>query len=172
MFSCKKHVYFPILLGLLCGTIIYIWKFRLLGLFDKEIQIFKIEDASMDLCDYSLYIIRQRVISFIMIIIFTFLFSYKLSIILVEFLFGIYYAIVSSALFCQFGLMSYKLIISFFIPHFIIYVICLYYGGKYIINNNCYQNKINNLNFFVKILLIIFLMSIGVFCEVFLKKFL
>lgn len=165
-------MYYPILFGMLCGTIIYILKFDLISLFDKEIQFFKVGDASAHLSNYFLYIIRQRLISFIVIIVFTFLFSYKISIVLINMLLGIYYGIVSCTLFCEFGFISYKYIIGLFFPHYIIYIICLYLTGKFIVYRECNHNKINNLNSFVKILLIFFLMIAGVFCEVFLKKIL
>lgn len=163
----KKYIISPLLFGMVLGTIWFLFQFKNIDVYYNAMQFCKLKVNGFNNNHLILYIIKQRVVEMVILMIISFLFSYKIALLSANFIFGIYYGVSSCILFSQYGLVSYKLLIGMFFPHCVIYFICSYYIGKYLIYNN---NKINNLNYFVKILFIIIFMLLGVLGEIFFQK--
>ena len=174
MFSLKKNIYLPVLSGTILGSLLYVTLLSNYNIID--INICKIEDDMIN-NNYILYMVQQKIIIIIIMLIIVIISTYKISVSVFSILLGIYYACVSCFLFCQYGLESYKMIIKLFIPHYLLYLFSLYFIGSKILyindhhNNYKNNNKFNNINYFVKILLAVCIIIMGCISEIFYKKF-
>lgn len=175
--SYKHYTYLPLLLGLITGTLIYIIKI----IFDSSRDFYFIEDNIIDICNSldvgrnsSLYFFNQRIIVAVAFLIVQLIFSYYFASAFFNYLFGIYYIIISSNIIFTYGFDGLILIACLFIPHFMFYYYAVCLLGKWFYCNedssrNIYE-RFNNINFFVKIIIIILMLLAGVFFEYFFQK--
>lgn len=175
--SYKHYTYLPLILGLITGVLIYIIKI----IFDSSNDIYFIEDKIIDLCksldmeyNSSLYFFNQRIIVVVAFLIVQLIFSYYFASAFFNYIFGIYYIIISVNIIIIYGFDGLILIACLFLPHFIFYyyAVCLL-GKWFFCNETSYNNiyeRFNNINFFVKIIIIILMLLAGVLFEYFFQK--
>lgn len=176
VYSYKKHIIFPLLLGMISGSLLFILGYNQFNYNDIISNIYILGHSNIDNNSYIIYLVQQRIIILVVFLIFVILVSYKFASILFNYIFGIYYDIMASTLFVEYGYSSYRILITIFLIQYILYFISMLIGGVIFsgnkISNSTTIDKSNILNFFVKIIFIVVLLFISVGSEMFfVKKF-
>lgn len=176
VYSYKKHIIFPLLVGMISGSLFFILGYNQFD--DNSIlsNIYmnnKIDSISNG---YIIYLLRQRIILLVVFLIAVILVSFKFASLVFNYIVGVYYGLMASALFVEYGYSSYRLLIYTFLLQSILYFIIMYIAGI-LFSDDQYSksvifNKSNIFNYFVKIILIVVLLVLSVGSEIFfLKKF-
>ena len=173
-YAYKYYTYLPLMMGVISGGIIFI----IYLLLDGSIDFLSLESNYFDYfytnSSTNTYIINQRIIIFILFLIITLLFSYYFAAFMFNYILGIYYMLFSVYIIIEYGIKGMLGVFVLFLPFFMFYFYSICLMGKWFFSNSdylkCQYERFNNINFFVKIILLIVMLLVGMAFEVFFQK--
>lgn len=169
------YTYLPMLLGIILGGVLYIIMSGLdITMYNLSIDNDYLSISNLSEISYK-YIIKQRIMLFVAFVILQLLFSYKFTAFLMNMIFGLYYIFFSVRTIIEYGMEGLLFSLILFLPYFLFYFNCVCLIGKWFScnydNNNFLYERFNNFNFFVKVIIIIVMLLLGVVFEIFFQKF-
>ena len=173
-FNYIIYTYFSFVIGMASGALLYFFVFHNRSLFDIQILynsgFFQLPVET----HYARYILFQRISVMLFLLLLIFLFGYRTGIFLINYLAGLYYIFFSLEIILSFGIKGMLIQLLLFFPHFIIYYYCILLIVHWFEVDNgssilCFDH-INKINIFVKIMIVILLIAVGVCWEIFFQK--
>lgn len=171
------YTYLPVLLGMFFGCIIFLFicqdsKLQIMNLGLEDYKISAV--MNLPVWKMTLYVLKRRLGQWICFFAFWYLFSYSVSAICFNTCFGLYYGMVMCDLFIKFGWKGMVYGIACFFPHYILVFLAIWLLGKWFYRTDVWRNisygNVNELQYFVKIFVIFFLIFVAIVWEIKFQK--
>lgn len=170
-------IYGAVVFGVLAGCIIY---FVDVAFWDMKYFQHGLEEYSvgailnLPVSQISTYILKRRGLQFLLFVLGIVLTSYGIATGTYSMLFGAFYGIIMCNLLLQYGLKGTVYGIICFFPHYLCYLLALYFGGKWFFYRkevkNRYYGNVNKLQYLIHFFVIFFLLVFALVWEIKFQK--
>lgn len=173
-----NYIYGMVFLGVICGSLFILFSYLSSKyiFMNNCIEEYRINPLmNQDIFPFTIYILRRRVGQIFLFLVVMFLCSYSIATIIYNYSFGFYFGLIITDLFIKFGINGIVYTIICFFPHYIFYFFLILFLVKWfhIRKNDFYNYNRNQLQYFVKIFVILLMFFMAFFWEVkFQKNFL
>lgn len=167
------YTYLPLVLGMVSGIVLFFSFFNKMEIiYTSLLDKYYVGNLSNYMINFSAkYIIIKKLSVVLLYIFLIILFSYRITAFFINYVFGVYYALIASVIYFIFGLKGVVFILILFTPHFILYFNSfVLFLNWFCFRKDLFYNTVNKFNTFVRFMIILILSILGICWEIFFQK--